>query len=78
MAEFWSNSDRGFRLRLWVDQVSQDKAANTSRVRFQLALLNTAATFTGYSCSAFIDFDGNRRLNWSGSPSVLGLSLIHI
>lgn len=72
MAEFWSNSDRGFRLRLWVDQVSQDKVANTSQVRFQLALLNTAATFTGYSCSAFIDFDGNRRLNWSGSPSVLG------
>lgn len=72
MAEFWSNSDRGFRLRLWVDQVSQDKVANTSQVRFQLALLNTAATFSGYSCSAFIDFDGNRRLNWSGSPSVLG------
>lgn len=72
MAEFWSNSDRGFRLRLWIDQVSQDKVANTSQVRFQLALLNTAATFTGYSCSAFIDFDGNRRLNWSGSPSVLG------
>lgn len=76
MAEFWSNSDRGFRLRLWVDQVSQDKAANTSQVRFQLALLNTAATFTGYSCSAFIDFDGNRRLNWSGSPSVLGANQI--
>ncbi len=76
MAEFWSNSDRGFRLRLWVDQVSQDKVANTSQVRFQLALLNTAATFTGYSCSAFIDFDGNRRLNWSGSPSVLGANQI--
>lgn len=76
MAEFWSNSDRGFRLRLWVDQVSQDKTANTSQVRFQLALLNTAATFTGYSCSAFIDFDGNRRLNWSGSPSVLGANQI--
>lgn len=76
MAEFRSNSDRGFRLRLWVDQVSQDKVANTSQVRFQLALLNTAATFTGYSCSAFIDFDGNRRLNWSGSPSVLGANQI--
>lgn len=76
MAEFWSNNDRGFRLRLWVDQISQDKTANTSQVRFQLALLNTAATFTGYSCSAFIDFDGNRRLNWSGSPSVLGSNQI--
>lgn len=70
MAEFWSNSDRGFRLRLWVDQVSQDKVANTSQVRFQLAILNTAATFASYSCSAFIDFDGGRRLNWSGSPNM--------
>lgn len=70
MAEFWSNNDRGFRLRLWIDQVSQDKTANTSQVRFQLALLNTAATFAGYSCSAFVDFEG-RRLTWSGSPSVL-------
>lgn len=70
MAEFWSNNDRGYRLRLWVDQVSQDAVANTSRVRFQLAILNTAATFASYSCSAFIDFDGGRRLNWSGSPNM--------
>lgn len=70
MAEFWSNNDRGYRLRLWVDQVSQDAVANTSQVRFQLAILNTAATFASYSCSAFIDFDGGRRLNWSGSPNM--------
>ena len=24
MAEFWSNNDRGYRIRLWVDQVGQD------------------------------------------------------
>lgn len=70
MAEFWSNNDRGYRLRLWVDQVSQDAVANTSQVRFQLAILNTAATFASYSCSAFIDFDGGRRLNWAGSPNM--------
>lgn len=70
MAEFWSNNDRGYRLRLWIDQVSQDAVANTSQVRFRLALLNTAATFASYSCSAFIDFDGGRRLNWSGSPTM--------
>lgn len=70
MAEFWSNNDRGYRLRLWVDQVSQDAVANTSKVRFQLAILNTAATFASYSCNAFIDFDGGRRLNWSGSPNM--------
>jgi hypothetical protein len=56
---------------LWVDQVSQDKVANTSQVRFQLALLNTTTTFVQYQCSAYIDFEG-QRLNWSGSPSVLG------
>ncbi|ARU14343.1 tail protein [Streptococcus phage P7954] len=71
MAEFWSNNDRGYRIRLWVDQISQDKVANTSQVRFQLALLNTTTTFAQYQCSAYIDFEG-QRLNWSGSPSMLG------
>ncbi|MCT2902502.1 hypothetical protein EFM47_01895 [Streptococcus thermophilus] len=71
MAEFWSNNDRGYRIRLWVDQVGQDKVANTSQVRFQLALLNTTTTFAQYQCSAYIDFEG-QRLNWSGSPSILG------
>ncbi|MEG9242647.1 DUF859 domain-containing protein [Streptococcus thermophilus] len=71
MAEFWSNNDRGYRIRLCLDQVGQDKVANTSQVRFQLALLNTTTTFAQYQCSAYIDFEG-QRLNWSGSPSVLG------
>lgn len=71
MAEFWSNNDRGYRIRLWIDQVSQDKVANTSQVRFQLALLNTTATFAQYQCNAYIEFEG-QRLNWSGSPSMLG------
>lgn len=71
MAEFWSNNDRGYRIRLWVDQVGQDIQNNTSQVRLRLALLNTTTTFAQYSCSAFIEFNG-QRLNWSGSPSVLG------
>lgn len=71
MAEFWSNNDRGYRIRLWVDQVGQDIQNNTSQVRLQLALLNTATTFAQYTCSAFVEFNG-QRLNWSGSPSVLG------
>ena len=71
MAEFWSNSDRGFRLRLWVDQVSQDKVANTSQVRFRLYFMNTAATFAGYACSAYIEYDWKKRIEWSGTPSVL-------
>lgn len=71
MAEFWSNNDRGYSIRLWIDQVSQDKVANTSQVRFQLALLNTTTTFAQYQCNAYIEFEG-QRLNWSGSPSMLG------
>lgn len=73
MAEFWSNNDRGYRIRLWVDQVEggQDIQNNTSQVRLRLALLNTTTTFAQYKCSAFVDFNG-QRLNWSGSPSVLG------
>ncbi|WP_416458384.1 DUF859 domain-containing protein [Streptococcus thermophilus] len=71
MAEFWSNNDRGYRIRLWVDQVGQERVANTSQVRFQLALLNTTTTFAQYQCNAYIEFEG-QRLNWSGSPSMLG------
>lgn len=71
MAEFWSNNDRGYRIRLWVDQVGQDIQNNTSQVRLRLALLNTTTTFAQYQCSAFVEFNG-QRLNWSGSPSVLG------
>lgn len=71
MAEFWSNNDRGYRIRLWVDQVGQDIQNNTSQVRLRLALFNTTTTFAQYQCSAFVEFNG-QRLNWSGSPSVLG------
>ncbi|WP_410531076.1 DUF859 domain-containing protein [Streptococcus sp. VEG1o] len=71
MAEFWSNNDRGYHIRLWIDQVSQSISGNSSQVRVRLALLNTTTTFSGYNCSAYVDFDGGRRLNWSGSPSVL-------
>lgn len=70
MAEFWSNIDRGYRLRLWLDEVGTDKVANTSLVRVRLALLNTYYTFTGYSLSAYVDINNNR-LTWSGSPAML-------
>ena len=71
MAEFWSNDDRGYRIRLWIDQVSQNTQSNSSQVRVRLALLNTTTTFTDYDCSAYVDING-QRLNWSGRPSMLG------
>lgn len=70
MAEFWSNNDRGYRIRLWVDQTSQDIAGNSSQVRVRLAILNGAATFAEYDCTAYVTIDG-RTINWSGRPSML-------
>lgn len=70
MAEFWSNNDRGYRIRLWVDQTSQNIAGNSSQVRVRLALLNTTTTFAEYSCSAYVDLN-DQRLSWSGSLSML-------
>lgn len=71
MAEFWSNNDRGYRIRLWIDQVSQNIPGNSSQVRVRLALLNTTTTFAQYNCSAWVDLNG-QHLNWSGSPSMTG------
>ncbi|MGX9845293.1 DUF859 family phage minor structural protein [Streptococcus iniae] len=74
MAEFWSNSDRGYRLRLTIEQLSQDVVANTSEIMVKLDLLNTTTTFTQYNCSAYVDFNG-QRLNWSSSPSMLSYNM---
>lgn len=70
MAEFWSNNDRGYRIRLWIDQVSQNIGANSSQVRVRLALLNGTTTFASYNCSAYVDVNGQRH-SWTGRPSVL-------
>lgn len=70
MTEFWSNNDRSYYLRLWVDQVSQNISDNSSQVRLRLALTNGAHTFADYSCTASVTVDG-QTLSWSGSPSML-------
>ncbi|MFC5630139.1 MULTISPECIES: DUF859 domain-containing protein [Streptococcus] len=70
MAEFWSNNDRGYRIRLQIDQTSQNIAGNSSQVRVRLSLHNNTYTFDGYNCSAYVDVNG-QRLNWSGRPTML-------
>lgn len=70
MAEFWSNNDRSYYIRLWVDQVSQNTVDNSSQVRVRLALTNGAHTFSDYDCSASVTVDGHT-LSWSGMPSML-------
>lgn len=70
MAEFWSNNDRSYYLRLWVDQVSQNISDNSSQVRLRLALINGAHTFADYDCTASLTVDG-QTFSWSGRPSML-------
>ncbi|MBG9366563.1 DUF859 family phage minor structural protein [Streptococcus sp. NLN64] len=70
MAEFWSNDDRGFRLRVWLDTTSQDVEANTSQIRVRAHLLNRGWTFTGYQINASVTVDG-QTVSYSGSPAML-------
>lgn len=55
MAEYWSNNDRGYRIKLIVDQVSQSVEANTSTVRIRLSLFNTNRTFSRRQCKWYVD-----------------------
>ena len=70
MVEFWSNNDRGYRIRLWIDQVGKSDVNNTSDVRVRLALLNQGWTFASYQCSGYVDVFG-QRLDYSGSTVML-------
>lgn len=70
MVEFWSNNDRGYRIRLWIDQVGQNIQNNTSDVRIRLTLLNQGWTFASYQCSGYVDGFG-QRIDYSGSPAML-------
>lgn len=58
MAEYWSNDDRGYRIKLIVDQVSQSFEANTSTVRIRLSLFNTNRTFSRRQCKWYVDAFG--------------------
>lgn len=60
MSEFWSNNDRGYRIRLWIDQVGKNTANNTSDVRVRLFLLNTDKTFSRRRCEFSFNGFGQR------------------
>ena len=58
MAEYWSNNDRGYRIKLTIDQVSQNVETNTSSVRIRLSLFNTNRTFSRRQCKWYVDAFG--------------------
>lgn len=65
MSEHWSNDDRGYRLKMWIDLVDQNDIENYSNYRIRVFLVSGGWSFTGYNCTGFIDFDGGRRYGFS-------------
>lgn len=55
MTEYWSNNDRGYRIKLTIDQVGQDVEKNTSSVHIRLSLFNTNRTFSRRQCKWYVD-----------------------
>lgn len=58
MAEYWSNTDKGFRVKMTIDQVSQNVEKNSSSVRIRLSLFNTGQTFPRGMCRWYVDAFG--------------------
>lgn len=58
MAEYWSQEERGYRVRMTIDQVSRNVEANTSTIRVRLTLFNREKTFTHIWCKWYIDAFG--------------------
>lgn len=54
---------RGYEIATNID-------SNKSKVRFQMFLNNGDKKFSGVPCDAFIEYDGGKRLNWSGTPDM--------
>lgn len=66
MSEHWSNNDRGYRLKLWVDMTYQNSEELITLYRLRLFLVSGGWSFTGYNCTGYIQFD-DRRLPFSCS-----------
>lgn len=73
MAEFWSNNDRGFRLRVTMDTTSQNVESNTSQIRVRATLFNTSLAFQSYQITASVTVDG-QVLSYSGMPAMLNFN----
>lgn len=66
MSEHWSNNDRGYRLKLWVDMTYQDSEKLISLYRLRLFLVSGGWSFAGYNCTGYIQFD-DRQIPFSCS-----------
>lgn len=58
MTEYWSNDDRGYRLKLTIDEVGTNVGTNSSTVHIRLSLFNTNRTFSNRQCKWYFDAFG--------------------
>lgn len=78
MSEHFSNSDRGYKLKMWLDLIDQNQAENYSNYRIQIFLVSGGWSFSGYNCTGYVDFDGGRRYGFSvGSLGAYETKKIH-
>ncbi|RYT52001.1 hypothetical protein EAJ09_16300 [Bacteroides stercoris] len=69
MAEYRSNIDKGFYLKLWVDETDVNKADNTSELRVRLFIVSSSNSFAGYDISSYVDIAG-QKLNAGNLSSI--------
>lgn len=78
MSEHFSNSDRGYKLKMWLDLIDQNQVENYSNYRIQIFLVSGGWSFSGYNCTGYVDFDGGRRYSFSvGSLGAYETKKIH-
>lgn len=58
MTEYRSASSREYYLKLWLDQVSQDKAKNQSTIRVRMFIVSGNYSFASYSLTSSITIAG--------------------
>lgn len=58
MTEYRSSSSREYYLKLWLDQVSQDKAKNQSTIRVRMFIVSGNYSFASYSLTSSITIAG--------------------
>lgn len=68
--EFTSNNDRGYRLRITLETLSQNISSRISQVKMRAHLLNQGWTFALYDINASVTVSG-QTFTYSGRPQML-------
>ena len=76
MASFYSNFDKGFRLRLDISRVSEDTLNNKSTINWTLYVESGSYYFANYVCNINLNIDGITAHNSSKQRSLSGANTL--